>query len=113
MVAIITPALLIGIPDPDEITINKLDLQEGRMFSEAGEGVAIAGLEDKGLGKGDTGHFVVAGRELNITVTGTALSSEVMFPSPARHPDVIYLLSTVRRILRGFRGTRSDYSPCP
>jgi len=74
-------AVFVGIKDPNNQDINKLDVEDGKLFSSSGEAVAIAGMESQGVKKGALANFEISGEGLNLEITGTVRSAEYIFNS--------------------------------
>ena len=70
------PAIIIGVANPARRDINVNTLDRGRFFQAPGECVAISGSEGIGAKTGAQVQFLIVGKALNLTVTGTAKSPE-------------------------------------
>ena len=92
-------AVFVGIKDPNNQDINKLDVEDGKLFSSSGEAVAIAGMESQGVKKGALANF-----EISRTLKKATLIFE----------DFLFiLLNTSQPLIPGIiisRRTRSTFS---
>jgi putative ABC transport system permease protein len=73
--------IFIGIKNPNNDKINKLGLESGNLFSENNEAVAVSGMEDYKIKKGEHVQFDLSGKALNLTISGTVTSPEYIFTS--------------------------------
>ncbi len=79
-------ARLTSFPLPMTGAVNRLSLLSGRLFDEYPQGGRVEVLLDPGyaaanhLAPGDTVNIIAAGREIPLTVVGTATSPEFVYP---------------------------------
>ena len=72
------PAIIVGLEDPADTTINKLKLDDGVYFSGVDEAVVQRGMEDEGLRSGEAVSFTVLGQQLGLDITGVGISTEFL-----------------------------------
>ncbi len=72
------PAILVGLEDPTDESINRLEIREGSFFTDVNETVVQAGMEAEGLVKGTDALFTVLGQDMVLEVTGLGSSTEFM-----------------------------------
>ncbi len=73
--------ILVGTVDPRDATINQLDLSTGSFFTSSGQGVAVIGMEEKGIKEGSQVTVTIANRSLTVDLTGTVRSPEWIYTS--------------------------------
>ncbi|TVP78759.1 MAG: FtsX-like permease family protein, partial [Gemmatimonadales bacterium] len=76
---------VVGLPPGGEAPLNRVLVEEGRMFEEGRDDEALllaAFAERHGIGPGDTIPVVMEGRLRNVRVTGLAGSPEYVYPAP-------------------------------
>ncbi len=78
------PSVIIGIEDPARKDINKLLLKDGDLFTERGEGVVVAGMEDIGAKNDGSASFTTTGTDIEVKITGTVQTAEYIFASPVQ-----------------------------
>lgn len=74
-------ALVIGINNPNNPDINILNADDGSMFSQPGQAVAVGGMQALGIETGADVQVMLAGNTLNLSLTGLVSSPEWIFAS--------------------------------
>jgi ABC-type lipoprotein release transport system permease subunit len=87
--------IFIGITDPDNQAINRLELDTGRLFASSGEAIAIAGMESKGIQDGSHTEFELMAQTLDLSITGTVRSPEYIFSSAYTDYSIPFIGSLV------------------
>ena len=72
------PAILVGLEDPSDESINRLEVRDGSFFTDVNETVVQAGMEEDGLVRGEDALFTVLGQDLVLEVTGIGSSTEFL-----------------------------------
>jgi ABC-type lipoprotein release transport system permease subunit len=70
------PAFIIGIQDPERQDINKVIVEDGKVFSSSSEGMVITGMEEIGADTGEEASFFVGGQNLTFTISGKVRTAE-------------------------------------